>query len=50
MKDIDKEKTERLISTYYNHKPVLRALRDEFEKAGIVLGLTVTTRLDIINV
>lgn len=36
MKTINKEKTEQLIFTYYNHKPVLRALKDEFVKAGIV--------------
>ena len=36
MKGMDKDKTEKLILTYYNHKPVLRALRDEFEKAGII--------------
>ncbi len=36
MKRTDKKKTNELISSYYNHKPVLRALRDEFRKAGIV--------------
>ena len=36
MQGINTEKTEQLTESYYNHKPVLRALKDEFKKAGIV--------------
>jgi hypothetical protein len=35
MLKIDRNKTSRLILDYYHHKPVLRALRDEFEKAEL---------------
>jgi hypothetical protein len=36
MKKIDKEKTRQVIPAYYNHKPPLPALKDEFNKAGLV--------------
>ena len=36
MKGINKDKTDKLITTYYNHTPALRALRDEFKKARII--------------